>query len=137
MIDRMELAKAIRRWGFIVRFNQDQHDEAFVFEGKHLHIVEEPKPITTAPVKKEKPKSRKFEIYGKPRIIRDVRVDEENQFEAYYRNYFIYIYTDGDSDLSADCTGPSGGYLVHSVLVGSIDEGIKECLENILYEDRK
>jgi hypothetical protein len=39
IIDRMERAHALNKWGFIVRFNYDEHDEAFVFEGKHWKIL--------------------------------------------------------------------------------------------------
>lgn len=139
MIDRMELAGALRKWGFIVRFDNNQYDEAFLFDAKHIQVIEKPKPKEAE--KTGKSHQRKFEIYGKTRIIRDIRFDCEKQFEAFYKSHFIYVYRYGDGkslggEFSADCTAPDGSYIVSGAPARTIDEGIKTCLENIFYESK-
>lgn len=94
---------------------------------------------------KNKPKSKKFEVYGRARIIRDVRTDTETDFEAYYRNCYIHVQLDDDPGGStyAWVTAPSGSYIVDGYLRTknglemTMDEAIKECLENILWKEKE
>jgi hypothetical protein len=39
IVNRMERAHAINKWGFIVRFDESSNDECFVFEGKHWRTI--------------------------------------------------------------------------------------------------
>lgn len=57
-----------------------------------------------------KPKSRKLQIYGKTRIIRDIRFDTPTDFEAYYKDYFIHVQK--EKYIYAWCSAPDGCYIV-------------------------
>jgi hypothetical protein len=90
-----------------------------------------------------------MEIYGKRRIIRDIQEDSETEFLAYYGrssnregiSYGIHVLIDGDGDCYAWCTHPDGGLIVDGYITdefrdpGSIEAGIRECLENIFHEE--
>lgn len=95
----------------------------------------------------EKRKQIVIEIYGKRRIIRDIREDTETEFFAYYgadRNgicYSIHVLIDGDGDCYAWCTHPDGGHIVDGYVKdelgdpGTIGDGIHMCLRNIFHEE--
>lgn len=90
-------------------------------------------------------KQRKIKIYGKTRIIRDIRTDDENHFFAYYAACMVSVTLDEETKwVYAVCTAQDGcaivdGYVKHyrfGLLGATIDDGIRKCLENIFYEQR-
>lgn len=87
------------------------------------------------------PKQKEFIIYGKKRIIRDIRVNEPDEFEAYYKGWLIRVYIDDQNRCSAICRN-GGGAIVDGFLgedhwsnKKKLSYGIKECLENIFYPE--
>lgn len=88
-------------------------------------------------------KQKEFIVYGKKRIIRDIRVNKQREFFAYYKNCEISVFIDEDNHLYCICTAPSGSYIVdgyfgedHWSDKKKMAFGIKKCLENILYEEK-
>lgn len=91
-----------------------------------------------------KRKSKSFEVYGKKRIIRDIRADTSEDFEAYYKNHFIHVQIESGGAGAAYIwvTAPDGGYIADGYASGkygayaTMGEAIQECLENILHEEK-
>lgn len=87
-------------------------------------------------------------IYGKRRIIRDIREDTDTEFFAYYGTnrdgiaYSIHVKKQ-DGYCYAWCTHPDGGRIVDGYIngeyasAGSIEDGIRKCLENIFHEEKE
>ncbi len=44
IVNRLDRAHAINKWGFVVRFDESKHDECFVFHGKSEWKVLDEKP---------------------------------------------------------------------------------------------
>lgn len=99
--------------------------------------------MTSIIVKMSEPKQKEFIVHGKKRIIRDIRVNKPREFEAYYAGYLIRVCIDEKHRLYAMCIARDGGYIVDGYLgeeywsdKKKMAFGIKECLENILYEEK-
>ena len=87
--------------------------------------------------------SRKFEIYGKTRIIREIYVDEPDVFSADYKMHSIRVEKEEDGWIYVRCSAPDGCRIVDGYVApekswedATIEDGIRECLENIFYEEK-
>lgn len=75
----------------------------------------------------------RFEIHGKRREVRDVRSDDDSNFEAYYYDHFIWVFKDDSHKWYAICSAPDGGRIVDGFVGRSKRESIRVCLENIFH----
>lgn len=75
----------------------------------------------------------RLKVYGKLRIIKDVRVSDGENFEAYYRGYRIHCWIDEKSRSYAQCFHPDGETIVDGYLGGGLlHKAVQGCVRNIL-----